>query len=116
MRIEPWMKRPVVTIKPQDSALHARETMEKHRINQLPVVTDGDLVGIVTDRDLRDEVSVRVRLGSNLGASSRSPGSSKRWLAPGTIARRFSQRSPSSTTESAAMWTAADETRSFLVR
>ncbi len=48
------MKHPVVTVKPRDSALHARETMEKHRINQLPVVKDGKLVGIVTDRDLRD--------------------------------------------------------------
>jgi acetoin utilization protein AcuB len=48
------MKHPVVTVKPRDSVLHAREIMEKGRINQLPVVTDGRLVGIVTDRDLRD--------------------------------------------------------------
>jgi acetoin utilization protein AcuB len=48
------MKHPVVTVKPRDSARHARETMERHRINQLPVVTDGHLVGIVSDRDLRD--------------------------------------------------------------
>jgi acetoin utilization protein AcuB len=54
MRIEPWMKRPVVTVKPHDSARHARELLEQHRVNQLPVVTDGRLVGIVTDRDLRD--------------------------------------------------------------
>jgi acetoin utilization protein AcuB len=54
MRIEAWMKRPVITAKPHDSARHAREVMEKHRINQLPVVVDGRLVGIVTDRDLRD--------------------------------------------------------------
>jgi acetoin utilization protein AcuB len=48
------MKHPVVIVKPHDSAQHAREAMEKYRINQLPVVTDGRLVGIVTDRDLRD--------------------------------------------------------------
>jgi acetoin utilization protein AcuB len=48
------MKHPVVTVKPRDSARHAREMMEKHRVNQLPVVVDGRLVGIVTDRDLRD--------------------------------------------------------------
>jgi acetoin utilization protein AcuB len=54
MKIEPWMKRPVVTVKPRDSARQAREVMEKYRINQLPVVSDGRLVGIVTDRDLRD--------------------------------------------------------------
>jgi acetoin utilization protein AcuB len=49
-----WMKRPVHVVKPLDSILHARELMERHRINQLPVVVDGKLVGIVTDRDLRD--------------------------------------------------------------
>jgi acetoin utilization protein AcuB len=48
------MKHPVVTVKPQDSARHAREIMEEHRVNQLPVVTGKRLVGIVTDRDLRD--------------------------------------------------------------
>jgi acetoin utilization protein AcuB len=54
MTIERWMKHPVVSVKPGDSARHAREIMEHHRINQLPVVYDGALIGIVTDRDLRD--------------------------------------------------------------
>jgi CBS domain-containing protein len=54
MNIEPYMKHPVVTVKPHDSAVHARTVMAKHRINQLPVVVDDRLVGIVTDRDLRD--------------------------------------------------------------
>jgi acetoin utilization protein AcuB len=48
------MRHPVITVKARDSVRHARETMERHRINQLPVVTDGRLVGIVSDRDLRD--------------------------------------------------------------
>jgi acetoin utilization protein AcuB len=54
MRIQNWMKHPAITVKPMDSARHAREMMERHRVNQLPVVTGGDLVGIVSDRDLRD--------------------------------------------------------------
>jgi acetoin utilization protein AcuB len=54
MKIDAWMKHPVITVKPHDSACRARELMEKHRINQLPVVVDGHLAGIVTDRDLRD--------------------------------------------------------------
>jgi acetoin utilization protein AcuB len=54
MRSERWMKHPVITVRPHDSARHAREVMEEHRINQLPVVVDGRLIGIVTDRDLRD--------------------------------------------------------------
>ena len=48
------MTHPVITVKPQDSAPHAREVIEEHRINQLSVLGDGRLVGIVTDRDLRD--------------------------------------------------------------
>ncbi len=54
MRISNWMKHPVHAVKPLDSLRHARHLMEEHRVNQLPVVTDGHLVGIVTDRDLRD--------------------------------------------------------------
>jgi CBS domain-containing protein len=38
MRIERWMKHPVVTVKPRDSAAHARAVMSERRINQLPVV------------------------------------------------------------------------------
>jgi acetoin utilization protein AcuB len=54
MRIEAWMKHPVHTVKPLDSVVHARAILERERINQLPVVSDGHLLGIVTDRDLRD--------------------------------------------------------------
>jgi acetoin utilization protein AcuB len=54
MKTERWMKHPVVSVKPRDSIRHARELMETHRFNQLTVVVDGRLVGIVTDRDLRD--------------------------------------------------------------
>ncbi len=53
MRIAEWMQHPVHTVKPLDSIQHAREIMETRRVNQLPVVVDGRLVGIVTDRDLR---------------------------------------------------------------
>jgi CBS domain-containing protein len=48
------MKSPVRTVKPQDTVAHARAIIEKYRVRQLPVVVDRRLVGIVTDRDLRD--------------------------------------------------------------
>lgn len=54
MRIDDWMVRPVHVVKPLDTVLHARELMSKWRVNQLPVVRGAELVGIVTDRDLRD--------------------------------------------------------------
>ena len=52
-----WMTVDVHTVKPLDSVAHARALLEEHRINQLPVVKNGMLVGIVTDRDLRDAFS-----------------------------------------------------------
>ena len=54
MRIDKWMTREVATVKPLDSILRARQLMENRRINQLPVVLRGEVVGIITDRDLRD--------------------------------------------------------------
>jgi acetoin utilization protein AcuB len=52
--VDRWMKKHPHTVKARDTIQHARELMEQHRINQLPVVHGGELVGIVTDRDLRD--------------------------------------------------------------
>ena len=54
MKVRQWMTRAVMTLKPQDSLQHAHDRLRKYRINQFPVVRDGKLVGIVTDRDLRD--------------------------------------------------------------
>lgn len=54
MEVRRWMKQPVRVVKPLVSIQHARELMTACRVNQLPVVVDGRLVGIVTDRDLRD--------------------------------------------------------------
>ena len=52
--VSTWMSTPVVSVGPLDFVERAREVMEERRINQLPVVQDGRLVGIVTDRDLGD--------------------------------------------------------------
>jgi len=53
VRIEDWMKFPVHSAKPVDSIARARAVLEQYRVNQLPVVLNNRLVGIVTDRDLR---------------------------------------------------------------
>jgi acetoin utilization protein AcuB len=52
--VRDWMRSPAVTVRPMDSIAHARAVCEERRINQLPVVKNRTLVGIVTDRDLRD--------------------------------------------------------------
>ena len=74
MNIAASMKHPVITVKPLDSARHAREVMEKHRINQLPVVVDDRLVGIVTDRDLRDAFPSVFDTAEAFGRRTRSSG------------------------------------------
>jgi acetoin utilization protein AcuB len=53
-RVEAWMHADVHVVRPHDPIDHARALCERHRVNQLPVVANGRLVGIVTDRDLRD--------------------------------------------------------------
>ena len=62
MRVAQWMTRSVLTIKPHDTLKKARELMTKHRVNQLPVVADDKVVGIVTDRDVRDAYPSSMRL------------------------------------------------------
>jgi acetoin utilization protein AcuB len=54
MYVKEWMTTSLITLKPQDSLQHAHDRLQKYRINQLPVVRDGKLVGIITDRDVRD--------------------------------------------------------------
>jgi acetoin utilization protein AcuB len=48
------MTRTVLTVKPLEPITRARQIMVESRINQLPVMKNKRLVGIVTDRDLRD--------------------------------------------------------------
>jgi len=53
MRVEEWMNRDVVTVRPDDSFRTAMHLIRQKGIRQLPVVEGKRLVGIVTDRDLR---------------------------------------------------------------
>lgn len=54
IRVADWMTESVLAVETFDSISIARQLMAKHRINQLPVLDNDVLVGIVTDRDLRD--------------------------------------------------------------
>jgi CBS domain-containing protein len=42
-----------ITIDPDASLAEARVLLDQHRIRHLPVVEDGNPVGIITDRDIR---------------------------------------------------------------
>jgi len=62
MEVSKWMTKSMITIKPKDTLRHARERLAKYRINQIPVVINDKLVGIVTDRDVRDAYPSSLRL------------------------------------------------------
>lgn len=49
-----WMSETVLAVETTDSIGIARHIMAKHRVNQLPVVENDRVIGIVTDRDVRD--------------------------------------------------------------
>jgi acetoin utilization protein AcuB len=68
-----WMTARLRTVKPLDSVAHARAVLEEHRINQLPVVKNGMLVGIVTDRDLRDAVTTSAHLAGTVEPVPQAP-------------------------------------------
>jgi acetoin utilization protein AcuB len=68
-----WMTAKLQTIKPRDSVARARALIEEHRINQLPVVKDGILVGIVTDRDLRDALNAVTTSANAAGTVEAAP-------------------------------------------
>jgi acetoin utilization protein AcuB len=47
------MTREVITIGPKEGVSLAKHILEKKRIRHLPVVSNGKLIGIITDRDIR---------------------------------------------------------------
>ena len=54
IRVADWMTETVLAVDTYDSIAIARKLMAKHRVNQLPVLDNDQLVGLVTDRDIRD--------------------------------------------------------------
>ncbi len=53
MRVRDVMKAPVQSVQRSDTMGQALRMMQQHGIRHLPVVEDGKLVGILSDRDLR---------------------------------------------------------------
>lgn len=59
-RVEDWMTRSPLTVRPETSAVEAYERMRDHKVHRLPVVDAADhLVGIVTRSDIEGAVSFR---------------------------------------------------------
>ncbi|UCF94928.1 MAG: CBS domain-containing protein [Desulfobacterales bacterium] len=53
MLVKYWMSKEVVTVDADDSMQDALKLIKQHQIRMLPVLRNGKLVGIVTDRDLK---------------------------------------------------------------
>jgi acetoin utilization protein AcuB len=54
MLIKDWMTKDPITITESTSMIRAIHIMKERRFRRLPVVTDGKLAGMVTDRDLKE--------------------------------------------------------------
>lgn len=101
MRIEMIMKMPVHTVKPQDSVAHARSMLEEYRINQLPVTVNRRLVGIVTDRDLRD-ASVAVQVAAAASERAIAPASPEKIPVEAVMTTNVLTLAPADTVQDAA--------------
>ena len=53
MIVRDYMSGTLITVSPETYVKSAFESLKKYKIRQFPVVSNGKLVGIVTDRDLR---------------------------------------------------------------
>ncbi len=53
MLVKNWMNRKVIRVNADDYMLDATKALKEHDIRMLPVTRDGNLVGVVTDRDLK---------------------------------------------------------------
>jgi len=53
MLVKDWMSKNLITVKPTDSVVKAQILLIDHNISRLPVMEEGNLLGIITDRDIR---------------------------------------------------------------
>jgi len=53
MLVKNWMSKNVITVNEDDSMQDALKLLKQHSIRMIPVLRSGQLVGVVTDRDLK---------------------------------------------------------------
>jgi acetoin utilization protein AcuB len=53
MLVKDWMSKNLITVKATDSVIKAQILLNEHNISRLLVMQEGDLVGIITDKDIR---------------------------------------------------------------
>jgi acetoin utilization protein AcuB len=62
LKVGDMMTETLITVTPSDSVGHASQLMVEHDIRQLPVVEGRELVGVISDRDIRSVPSNRMQL------------------------------------------------------
>jgi acetoin utilization protein AcuB len=68
MFVADWMMRQVVTVVPDDSVARAMHLMLERGIKHLPVVHDGAVVGVISDRDIRAYTPAKAKVKDAMGA------------------------------------------------
>lgn len=54
MFIKDWMRKELITVNYNDTILDALHLMRENRIRRLPVLKEGKLVGIITEKDIKE--------------------------------------------------------------
>ncbi len=54
MLIKDWMATAILTVDANTSVMRATRTMKENNIRRLPVMSHGKLIGVITDRDLKE--------------------------------------------------------------
>ena len=54
MLIKDWMATSILTVDANTSVMRATRTMKENNIRRLPVMSHGKLIGVITDRDLKE--------------------------------------------------------------
>lgn len=62
MLVRDWMSTNVITVQPKDNMQKAIDLSMEYKISMLPVLDNGKLVGVVTDRDLKRAAPSHVAL------------------------------------------------------
>ena len=60
MKVRDWMTENVIVLNEHDNVIKAMQIFKEHKIRRIPVVKNGKLVGIVTDRDIKSSTPPEV--------------------------------------------------------